>query len=254
MNQETETDEIREIWGELVMGINETFEFGKITLPTITSPDLDIPEKEEFEALKIKARKDLITKIESQIQQIKGFQRILNKMMLINGISIFEAFYKDLIKIVLRRSGMAIKKSNKTIEYNKIFEYSNLESVLDYLIDKEILEISYKSVKEQFEIIKKKYGFSIDEIIKKKNYPVKKQFQLDLNRLAEIFATRNILLHNKGIVNEQYQKNASGTELKAGQLRPLNEKYVSSTLEYLLIFGTELYIYANEKYKKEKAI
>jgi len=249
MSQQVEKDDTREIWGELVSGIHEIFEFGKMVFPIVANPNVEAPAKDQFESLGLNARQEILELIASQLQQVKGFKRILNKMMLINGISVFESFYQDLLKVILRKSQNAIIKANKNIEYLEVFKHPNLESLLDYLIDKEIFELSHKSIKDQFSEIKKKYGFSISDISKDVNYPVKEQFRLDLNRLAEIFATRNILVHNRGIINEQYQKNAT-EEFNIGDLRPLSEEYVSNSLEYLLIFGTELISYANNKYKK----
>ena len=49
--------------------------------------------------------------------------------------------------------------------------------------------------------------------------------------LKELYATRNILVHNCGIVNEQYLKNVTASKYKFGEKIKLDDNFVKKAFE-----------------------
>jgi hypothetical protein len=56
---------------------------------------------------------------------------------------------------------------------------------------------------------------------------------VDVDAAREIVATRNLLIHNNGIVDAEYLKRVPDSDLKAGQLRPITPIYLNDSLSAL---------------------
>jgi hypothetical protein len=77
-----------------------------------------------------------------------------------------------------------------------------------------ILKFSHSSFKSKLEHLRNEFNLTFTEIESKE--PL----------ITEIFSTRNIILHNNGIVNETYLKINPGSKLRAGSERSVDENYL----------------------------
>ena len=111
-------------------------------------------------------------------------------------ISIFESFYFDLLRLWL--TAYPRNLGGKTIDFKTVLELPDKEAITAFVVGKELNEVLYKRPTEWFAYLedRAKLGCpTADEV----------------ERIAEAKATRDALVHNKGIANKSY-------ELKAGKL------------------------------------
>jgi hypothetical protein len=114
-----------------------------------------------------------------------------------NFLAIFEAFFTDFVRAWLRAYPQNLL-STEPVPVNVILESPDKAAIIDFLIDRAIVGLLYKKPADWFAFLEKKLKLgcpSAEEIA----------------RLAEAKATRDLIMHNRGVVNEVYVA-------KAGQL------------------------------------
>lgn len=111
-------------------------------------------------------------------------------------VALFESLFFDLIRILLLDKPVRLSK-NKQVDYETVFCSENKEEIIWKLIDRELNEIKYKKVAEWFGYLRNIVG--IPEIEAQQ-----------LEKLAEAKATRDILVHNSGIINQMYLSKSGG--------------------------------------------
>jgi len=93
---------------------------------------------------------------------------------------------------------------------------------------KELLDFSHSSFKKKLEHLKKEFSLVFPEIEEK------------LDIIIEIFSTRNLLLHNNGIVNETYLKLNKNTGRAIGDERVVTEDYFKLTIVIAIIVAKSI--------------
>ncbi len=131
-------------------------------------------------------------------------------------ITRFEDFISDFIRYLYLKYPQKYL-DNQTICYSEISQ-SNISDIREKIIDRELDAIMRKSYTVWFDTFKE---HKMDLEICKKEY----------NFLAELYATRNILVHNCGIVNEQYLKNVPATAYKMGEKIRIDDNFVKKAFE-----------------------
>lgn len=127
-------------------------------------------------------------------------------------VSLFENLFFDLLRILLLDRPERLSKK-KQIDYEVIFNSQTKEELIWKIVDRELNEIKYKNVTEWFEYITNTIGLpkiSVEKIAK----------------LAEAKATRDILVHNAGVVNQIYiNKSGDAARFKSGEIIDVSGDY-----------------------------
>jgi hypothetical protein len=127
-------------------------------------------------------------------------------------ISVFEAFVFDFLRILLLRNPGSL--SGKELKFGAIVSKPDLATVVQEVIDHQLNEIRYAKPKDWFEFIDKVQRLgcpSADEV----------------EGLAEIKATRDVLEHNAGVVTKVYMdKSGKKARFKAGEYVELPDMYL----------------------------
>jgi hypothetical protein len=141
-------------------------------------------------------------------------------------LSIFEIFFFDLLRLWLA----AYPKSlfGKMVDFEVVFDAPDKEAVTLFVVNKEIEGVSYKRPADWFAYLeaRAKLGCpSTDEI----------------DRLTEAKASRDVLVHNRGIANMIYVSKA-GTlaRYKAGERIDIPEPYHRETWELIRKVVTDI--------------
>lgn len=129
-------------------------------------------------------------------------------------VALFEDFFFDMLRNLLADQPLRLP-SKRQIEYSVIVNSRTKDEIVSALIERELNEIKYKNVGEWFKYLKSLVSeCSVSDS--------------DLGRIAEAKATRDLLVHNAGIVNDIYMQ-------KAGQCTRFNVgETVSVTGDYTL--------------------
>ena len=167
----------------------------------------------EFEAISMA--------LTNRIRAIEKYPELVNNMVLIYLVALFDAFILDSIKAIISHK-KEILRSSKQITYDEVLEFEHISSLHSYMIEKETVDLGYKSLKDEFKFINSKFGINI------------KECAIKVDELSEIHATRNLLVHNKGIVNQAYKDTVPNSKLDIGNRRAVTDDYFKEAQDKIL--------------------
>ncbi len=108
-------------------------------------------------------------------------------------ISIFEAFVVDLMRLWLFSYPGSLSK--KQVDFGTVLELPDRDAITWFVVDKELNEITYKLPAEWFEYMDEKMTLGL---------PTKEE----IAKFTEAKASRDVLVHNRGIANKIYESKA----------------------------------------------
>lgn len=157
---------------------------------------------------------DLVTK--AQLYLAKE----LPESTFLQFVSIFEGFVADLLRIWLKGYPKSLS-SKKQVDLDTILNAQHLDDVIQEIVNKEIESVFYGRLAAWFKYFK-------DQL--KWEYPDR----ADVDKIAEIKAARDILVHNNGIINAVYLSKAGQSARGAeGQRLEVDEVYHRETWKLL---------------------
>lgn len=121
-------------------------------------------------------------------------------------LNIFEAFVADLLRLWLTEFPRSI--GGKTLRLEDALDAGDLPAVVARLVDHEIAEVTYKSPRKVFEYVERRIGVTPPPAV-------------ELDRLAEAKATRDVLVHNRGVADAGYLTKA-GTLARYAAGQPID--------------------------------
>ena len=186
----------------------------KLDKGTLKTPDDNLIAYEEFE---VNSLKEMYAGI---IEDYQTYPGIMCNLFLIFMVSLFEYYICDIIKYIYSKKIYILKTGKKGLDYETILSFKTMDELNEYIIEKERDTIGYKS----YEDIKKYF---------------KNKFKIDFTKLKNentinlIFETRNIIVHNRGIVNEKFLLKVKNSGYKLGDVVKIDEDYLDNALRIL---------------------
>jgi hypothetical protein len=104
-------------------------------------------------------------------------------------LSIFEVFVGDLLRLWLTAFPRAV--GGKTVKLEEALDAGDLPTLIARLVDHEIAEVTYKSPRTVFQYLERRIGLPLPSAAK-------------IDQLAEAKAARDVLIHNRGVVDAGY--------------------------------------------------
>lgn len=158
--------------------------------------------------------------------------------LFVMAVSSMEVMLSDVLEYFL--VSFPMKLPNNDFKFEKDIFFDNYFKLLRKTAESHITGLSYKSFEDYF---KKAFDhFSIE-------WP--DFFDVIGNDIKEIRATRNLLLHNNLILNDQYRSTA-GPKMRDGSSGRIkvDKPYLKQTIEIFLSFEEQLRLKLSEKYKE----
>jgi len=196
--------------------LNDTFIWCNIALGALKESE----ENEDF----INSRKFSVPsrrkgkEIKRKPEQVKLIiQNAFNEDLLFSVFTFvvaqFEGFLSDVIKSFLKYDTRRIKTNiqginhNRKIDISEIIDSENKDCIIDLIIEKELIAIFYASPQKLKEYLEKALGVEVEEPF--------------WTNWIEFKATRDLIVHNHGLINEVYlqkvgdnARGASGEKIK----------------------------------------
>jgi hypothetical protein len=148
--------------------------------------------------------------------KISNYESDIHTFCFINLIARTEAFLNDVLETLYLWNYNSLKMNN-TIDY--------VESIDR---DKTILKFSHSSFKDKLKFLKNKFNLSFPMI------------EEHFSEIIELFTTRNIILHNNGIINNTYLKLNEGSSFELGAKRIITKEYLKLTFVLLIIIAKSI--------------
>ncbi len=131
-----------------------------------------------------------------------------------NFVSIFENYIKDVLEYLYSTYPQHIFCKKEKLDMSKLNEFNTLEELKDRIIKEKVIALSYDNLSKMVKDMGVEFNIKFD-LSEEEN-----------NKLVEITNVRNIMVHNRGIVNEKFLNNVKNSEQ-------------SFELEQWIIIGTE---------------
>ncbi|MEE8452538.1 MAG: hypothetical protein V3R99_11510, partial [Thermoguttaceae bacterium] len=108
-------------------------------------------------------------------------------------ISLFEDFFFDLLRLWLSAYPKSLEK--RQVDFKTVLDAGDKHAITRAVVDKELNELKYKKLEDWFEYAEGLVSLGCPTAA-------------EIETLAEIKASRDILVHNKGIANTIYAAKA----------------------------------------------
>lgn len=144
------------------------------------------------EKAKYKMELDNYELIASQII-FKQNNRFLAELLLTKTIDNFQTFITELLTLVYRKFPRMIESSEK-ITFEEVLEQNEIGNLIHLIVEKKVMELSYKGLGDLNSYLKKKLDFSLITN------------DSDLRFLFLKYQERNLLVHNYGTINFRFKK------------------------------------------------
>ena len=167
---------------------------------------------------------------------IEKYEELLHNMALIYSTALFDAQFLDLVKILLLSNENSLK-SSKTITIETVLQHSSLDTLKSYILNKELVEFGFKSLSDQIKYVSEKFNLNF------------KNEKIEIDEIIEIIETRNIHVHNRGIINSIYLTNTKSTIYYLGDYRTIDNDYLEKSRKSLNKFINHLLDLTIEKLK-----
>lgn len=158
------------------------------------------------------------------VELIRGYTdtypELTVRMSFVYLVALFDAYLIDVFyQVILHRP--EILKSGKQLTYEKLLDFPSREAMIEFLAKRELNELSYKPLGEQVRYYEDRFGVSLEA----SGTPTE--------LLVQIRATRNLLVHNNGVVNHIYLEQLPASRARLGARVKVSFEYLSMAVSAL---------------------
>lgn len=171
-------------------------------------------------------------------ERAEMYPNLMLRMSYIYLMSLFDAFVSDVLESVIK-SRPEMLRSKKQITYEKALEFSSIDEMVEYLARRELNELGYKSIKEQSDYYRERFGIVLSDS------------GVSIEMLAELRCRRNILVHNNGVVNHIYLEQVPYSNYSQGEMLPVELGYFKAAEKSLCAVARFLVLEIIRKHAKE---
>jgi hypothetical protein len=146
--------------------------------------------------------------------------QLLYEMFLARSVDNFGKYLVDLIRQVLQKQPSILKSRQQSLTLEDILQHSSIDDLVHSIIEAKVNALSYEGFDSMLEWCTSR-AIPLQVPNEKKNIVI------------ELIATRNLIVHNRCIVDEKYVRTVGGTMRKVGDLRDLELHDFTQALELL---------------------
>jgi hypothetical protein len=170
-----------QFFGPILNNLNEGFRLFPVEIRRSFIPDDAFDSMQEFLSKGI----DLgaIMALYSPVLLELAFCRVVDSYLL---------YISGLLELIYRTRPEMLNATTETMTYAEILEHANFGDLLSTIIEKKVLRLAYKSIRDLNRETVKLMSFDLFEN------------EDDLRMAAMIVENRNLFIHNRGIVNRLY--------------------------------------------------
>jgi len=165
---------------------------------------------------------DEVDRLYKKINTLRGYTTTVYEMALVYCIAQFEAFLNDLTRLLLTYYWKTLITKHKTMNYEEVLKFESMDELKSSLIEKEVMAFSHLSIMDKVKYYEDKFhvkfSYTRQDGIRKNWNCIEKE------TLVKSFATRNIILHNGGVINEKYISLTDEPKSKIGSIIIIDNK------------------------------
>jgi hypothetical protein len=234
--------------GEVIQKVSEIFKFppreilnelerqGRITDKIVTDTEIS------FRIISHAASRHL-----SIFDSFKVFGDRVPRLLVIGLATELELMMIQMLRDIVNIDRNVFDIDQKKITIGQLRNSSTIEAVLEKIIEDEIDNLFREDLAKIVEFFCDKFQIAVEKIDAER-----------WKRIQELFARRNIYVHNDGISNDRYQRACIRAGIKhseflaAGQLVQTDQKYFNRASRDVLIIGIQIMLQIWRKYESDK--
>jgi len=147
----------------------------------------------------------------------RQFPELVRVLGLLYLVAIYESYLVDIVREILLTYPDALK-SGRQFSAETIIKLGEQKQIISYLAEKEVGKLPYKSFPDVVNYFGKKFNINLNAS------------GVLVENIVEILTTRNIHVHNGGIVNQLYLELVRGSTLKVEAYKSITRKYLRDSI------------------------
>jgi hypothetical protein len=140
---------------------------------------------------------------------LRNRRQVLLEMFLARLIDNFQSYLVDLVRAVLHARPAMLSTRQQTLTLEELLKYERIEDLIHEVIEKRVNALAYEGFGELYSWCAER-GLEI-------RVP-----ELDRDAVVELIATRNVIAHNRGLVDEKYLRTVAQSRFSLGEVRKLH--------------------------------
>lgn len=154
------------------------------------------------------------------VKLFRQFAELIRILGLSYLVTIYEGYLMDIVREILLAHPDALK-SGKHLTAEEVLTLDGRKQIVSYLAEKEVEELQHSPFQKVLEFFDDKFNINLNTS------------GVSAEKITEILATRNIHIHNKGMVNQRFRKLVKGSTLRVGTYKRVTSKYLKDSISYI---------------------
>jgi hypothetical protein len=170
-------------------------------------------------------------RLKNRVQELEDTRTLsllfFNEIAISRDVDHFEIYLTQILYRIFRERPETLRTSDQ-LKYADILECSNMDDLLHLLAEKKTIGLAYSGYVGIRQFLEKSLGLPLSRNSKMEHV------------ITEAIEVRNIIVHNKGLVNRSFQQRTGRTDLPIGILFPLDASYCNRANVYLIDLAEEI--------------
>ena len=152
---------------------------------------------------------------------LRRHRQLLLQMILCRGVDNYLAYVSELVALVFRTKPETMR-SNEEVRLDVVLQHDNMEALVSSLAERRVYQLSYRGMRELSQYLSKRLRFNLFE-------------EADtLKEAIRIIELRNIIVHNRAVVNRQFQSRVPDFPVEVGDAVKLEVDLVLSDVDFIV--------------------
>lgn len=200
----------------------------KLNAVNLNTLEQNLEELEEVGTEPI--RHDVMTK------HVQLYQPLLLQMLLARGVDNYLIYLSELLALIFRTKPKMLK-SGEMVTYEMILQYDTMDELIAGLVEERVNALSFKGLGPLIDDISKRFGFNLFDQVD------------DRERAIRLVDLRNIIVHNRAVVDRKFLARQSEGQVHLGDRVELDVHEVFRELDFLTRSAFDIDKRAADKFK-----
>lgn len=162
------------------------------------------------------------------------------KNTLVSIASTIDYLFAQIFEYYFSNFPTSLSLENQSLTFNELKNIAKVEDAQKFLINREVETLLIrKGINEKLEIIKKDIEVAV---------PTNSSFISDLRKIIKI---RNLIVHNEGRADAEYEKLYGEEKIKAKEMLKIEAQYLKDSLELVYFVGSYILQGMQKKYSEK---
>lgn len=170
------------------------------------------------------------------IFEISSYGDLVAQMELTRMVDNFLSYLSELLTLIFRTKPETLRTDETTVSLSYILKYETMDELVGALAESRVNELAYKGLRELSKYLSRRIGFDL--------YTSEE----DMAAAVKLIEQRNLIVHNRGIINHIFVSKLPEYDGMLGQPIPLSVRQVTINMVFLRASALDIDQRATEKF------